>query len=111
MMYIVTRSIWFTNEYIHSKGFHVKDVNVPGSNLGAASTFELGNENFKKGWVRRNFFVGWLYWRKFIKDYKDDMGVYFERGIVEKSGKMNSDQIREALKYKYPNRFTIPSET
>ena len=63
-------------------------------NLDAATPFELGNDNFKKGWARRKVLDGGLYGRKFIKDYKDDVAEYFERGIIDKSDK--NEQIGRA---------------
>ena len=79
---VVSRSIRFANEFINSGGFHVKDVSVPDSNLDAATSFELGNDNFKKGWARRKVLDGRLYGRKFIKDYKDDVAEYTSKEVL-----------------------------
>ena len=48
---------------------------------------------------------------KFINDYKRELALFFDQGIRNSSRKMNSGQMCEALKIKYPNRLTIPSET
>ena len=43
--------------------------------------------------------------------YRDDITEYFNKGKENSSEKMNSAQKQQSLKIKYPNHFTIPSET
>ena len=44
----------------------------------------------------------------YLQSFKDDVELLFERGKLNSSEKMNPAQIRESIKSKYPNRFSIP---
>ena len=58
----------------------------------SAEDFELGNDDFKKGWARRLKVDGGIYGRTYIEDYKDDIEEYFIRGKINSSEKMNAAQ-------------------
>ena len=108
---VVARAIRFANRHILNGGLSVKDSEMNDPSLEEAKDFEIGNENYKKGWARRLKVDGGLYGRTYIQSFKDDVELLFQRGKLNSSEKMNPAQIRESLKEKYPNRFSIPSET
>lgn len=108
---VVARAIRVANRYILNGGLSVKDSEMNDPSLEEAKEFELGNENYKKGWARRLKVDGGVYGRTYIQSFKDDVELLFQRGNLNSSEKMNPAQIRESLEEKYPNLFSIPSET
>ena len=105
------RAIRFAENYISTGCLLIKDGKMKDQSLMSGEGFELSNDDFKKGWARRLKVDGGIYGRTYIEDYKDDIEEYFIRGKKNSSEKMNAAQIREALVSRYPNRFSIPSET
>ena len=89
----------------------MKDSEMNDPSLEKRKDFEIGNENYKQGWARRLKVDGGLYGRTYIQSFKDDVELLFQRGKLNSSEKMNPAQIRESLKEKYLNRFSISSET
>ena len=67
-------------------------------------------EIFQSGWAQR-MGHGQLYRHSYMNEYSPLLKEYFELGKNESSTKMNAGQMREALKVKYPLRFSIPGET
>jgi len=65
---------------------------------------------FKSGWGRRKQH-GKLYGNSYISDYEGELKSMFEVGVQESSRKMGPAKMRELLVKKYPNKFSIPSET
>ena len=108
---VTARAIRFAHKLIHEGSIVVKDVDIEDTILDNANQYTLSNQHFSKGWARRVKRDGGLYGRTYIHKYKDDIAEYFNKGEENSSEKMNSAQMRQSLKMKYPNRFTIPSET
>ena len=108
---VTARAIRFAHKMIHEGSIVVKDVDIEDTILDNANQYTLSNQHFSKGWARRVKRDGGLYGRTYIHKYKDDIAEYFNKGEENSSEKMNSAQMRQSLKMKYPNCFTIPSET
>ena len=90
---VVARAIRVANRYILNGGLSVKDSEMNDPSLEEAKEFELGNENYKKGWARRLKVNGGLYGRTYIQSFKDDVELLFQRGKLNSSEKMNPAQI------------------
>ena len=108
---VTARAIRFAHKLIQEGSIIVKDVEIQDAILNNAENFSLSNEHFAKGWARRVKRDGGLYGRTYIAKYRENIAEFFNKGKESSSDKMNSAQMRESLKIKYPNRFTIPSET
>ena len=67
-------------------------------------------EFFKPGWARRPQH-GTLYDESYIKHYVEDLTDMFKVGEEESARKIGEEKMREVLVTKYPNNFSIPSET
>ena len=108
---VITRSIRFANDHIIRGGLIVKDAHMTDASLSQAEEFELDSTHYQRGWARRTKIEGSLYGKSYISNYLDDIEELFQRGKKNSSDKMSPAQMRDALIAKYPNRFTIPSET
>ena len=110
-IHATSRAIRFAEKYISTGSLQIQDGTIKDKRLEVAKDFDMNNEHFKKGWARRLKVHGGLYGRTYIDEYKSDIQEFFTRGQINSSEKMNAAQIREALLCRYPNRFSLPSET
>lgn len=62
-----------------------------------------------QGWARRPPH-GQQYGATYMKDYAKDIEELFGQGASESSAKMGPAQMHEALKQRYPDRFSLPAE-
>lgn len=61
------------------------------------------------GWAARPKH-GAMYGRKYIEPYREDIRAMFEGGLRNSGNKKSAACMYEAIVYKYPDRFDIPSE-
>ena len=63
-----------------------------------------------RGWARRPHH-GDQYGKKYITEYKDDIRELFNIGKRDSERKLNPRKMLETMRKKYPNIYTLPSET
>jgi hypothetical protein len=63
-----------------------------------------------RGWARRAPH-GQQYGVKYLPMYMGDITALFKKGVKETTAKLGPAQMHEALKRKYPGRYSMPSES
>ena len=64
-------------------------------------------EEHHQGWGRQPP-KGKTYGETYITEFHAEITAMYQKGKVDKNAKVSPDQVREALRLRYPHRFTLP---
>ena len=107
----ISKAIRYAATVVNNSNYYVDCKNGSNPMYENSTSYTLPQEDvLLPGWALRGK-RGDLYGYSYVKDYTEDLQQMFQKGVENSSNKMNAGQMREALKIKYPWKFSIPGET